>query len=148
MTQHIMFFYILCYYIGFICYPDITRCCFYHSSSYKMRNNMAKLKFLILPTQGTLTMYCFLFSHFSISPFFKQRYSQRLSQPFNDCSSHFNDYPHFVFFIFSFVVLPQSPNALITRLCPVLPHYPMIYKAFHSPSMADEKYFNHSFVSS
>ena len=71
-----------------------------------LRLYMAKLKFLILPTQGTLTMYCFLFSHFSISPFFKQRYSQRLSQPFNDCSSHFNDYPHFVFFIFSFVVLP------------------------------------------
>nr|DAQ16490.1 MAG TPA: hypothetical protein [Caudoviricetes sp.] len=25
---------------------------------------------------------------------------------FNDCSSYFNGYPHFVFFIFSFVVLP------------------------------------------
>lgn len=35
---------------------------------HKMRNNMAKLKFLIQSAQDTLTMYCFSLSHFSIPP--------------------------------------------------------------------------------
>lgn len=69
MAQHIMFFYILCYFIGFICYSNITKCCLYHFSSYKTRNNMTKLKFLILPTQSTLAIYYFLLSHFNIPPY-------------------------------------------------------------------------------
>ena len=64
-----MFFYILCYFIGFICYSNITKCCLYHFSSYKTRNNMTKLKFLILPTQSTLAIYYFLLSHLNIPPY-------------------------------------------------------------------------------
>ena len=73
--------------------------------------------------------------------------SVRLLLLFNDYSSHFNDYLHFLFFIFPFVVLPQSPTTTSAKICPILPHKVPILLHFHSPAMADEKHFYHSFVS-
>ena len=70
----------------------------------------------------------------------------RLLLLFNDYSSHFNDYPNFLFFIFSFVVLPQSITTTIAKICPILPHKVLILLHFHSPAVADEKHSNaHNF---